>query len=1171
MKKTLFLLLALLMVGSGFAQRAPQTKLISSTEDRIVVNFHLNGFSTAKVQTPQGEQYIVSAPKMAAMLEAGAPELPSFPIPAIIGDRAEMTVNVIDAQYTDYNMSIAPSKGNISRQVNPEDVPYTYGAMYQNNAFWPASQATLEAPYILRDFRGQNIMVHPFAYNPVSQTLRVYNDLTIEMTKVSDNGANQKVARKSNTIKMDPEQKAQYSRRFINFDNMSAKYPFDEDLGELLIICTDAYMSNLEPLVEWKNQSGRPTTLVSLSDAGGNNANNIKNYITNFYNDPAHNLEFVLLVGEYNDITPYVIDYEKKSDNWFVKLEGSDDYLEALIGRLSVTNAADADVQVNKIIYYERDVMAGAEWGNKGMGIGYYGAGSGHFGEDDYQHIDHIRDTLLHYTYAQVTEHHGGSGGDASVATISGTINQGISIINYCNHGSVTSWGVANYSTTNVAALTNDYMLPIVWSVACLNGQFDTGTCFGESWLRANNSATGAPTGAVGGMFSWISQPWIPPMYGQDEMVDILTEWRSPGAFHHTLGGASLNGSMYILDAQPGDSYQTFNTWLLFGDPSMMVRTDIPAEMNVSVDPGVLMLGMSELTVNADADYAIVTLSMDGEVLASNTLINGQCTLTFPALNIVGMADIVVLGYNKATYTGAIEVVPAEGAYISVSSYAMSAEQANFGETVDLSIDVKNVGVEVASNMTATLTTECPYVEILSGEASIATINPDEVVTIEGYQFQVAEDVPDGTTAQFFLHVNDGTNEWEGKINIMLHAPVIVFDNLVNDGQELQFSFNNTGSAAFHGGVFNIYSSSIDLVFGEEQIAFEEDVEPGTSIALTVPYSIGENVEEGTTFAVAYELTSGLQLVAGEQTITYGTIMDDFETGAFGENWTVSTQYPWSVVAEGRTGYCAKSANAGINSSVGYCELTIPVMADGELSFWYKVSSETNYDKLHFYMDDQDLQQWSGTIAWTQYTQYVTAGVHTFKWSYEKDSSVNSGSDCAWVDDIKFPPVSVLTFINPITNLEATLTGMTVNLTWEGNPDAEAYLIKRDGEIIATVTDNAYSEYVDEGIYKYSVFAQIGSEISKPASVMVQVTYDDAAEAQETRFSVYPNPTNGVLNIAAGNDSFEYRLFNGMGQEVARGNGQGTQQIQVGDMAKGVYFLRLTSGSQVSTQKIVVE
>ena len=71
--------------------------------------------------------------------------------------------------------------------------------------------------------------------------------------------------------------------------------------------------------------------------------------------------------------------------------------------------------------------------------------------------------------------------------------------------------------------------------------------------------------------------------------------------------------------------------------------------------------------------------------------------------------------------------------------------------------------------------------------------------------------------------------------------------------------------------------------------------------------------------------------------------------------------------------------------------------------------------------------------------------------------------------------------------------------------------------------------------------------------------------------NVYPNPTKGVLNINAGNSSFSYSLFNGMGQEVAKGTAQGSQQLHVSDMAKGVYFLRLTSGNQVSIQKIVVE
>ena len=1164
MKKALLFLLALVMVGSGFAQRAPQTKLVSNSEDRIVVNFHLNGFSTDKVQTPQGDQYIVNVPKMASMLKAGAPDLPMFPIPTIIGDRAEMTVSVIDAQYTDYNLEIAPSKGNFSRQINPEDVPYTYGEMYQQDAFWPATQAYLESPYILRDFRGQNIMVRPFAYNPVSKTLRVYTDMTIAMTKVSDNGVNQKLNRKSNTIKADIEILNAYENRFINFKETDAKYTFIVDQGSMLVVCVDEYMDAIQPLVDWKNMSGRPCTMVASSTTGTDTQ--LKNYIMSYYAEHP-DLTYILLVGEHSNL-PGHSQNGGRSDIYYGMLEGTDLYAEALVGRFSPASIADAAQQASRTIYYERDVDETAAWCNHGMGIGHTD-GPGHFNETDWQHIDKIRDTLMHYTYTQVTQRYVNYN-TVTNEIISQDINDGISIANYCNHGSATSWAATNYSVSHVNALTNDYMLPYVISVACNNGQFDVGECFGESWMRSTNEATGAPCGAIGGMFSWISQPWTPPMYGQDEMNRILTEWI--GDYKHTMGGVSINGNMYILDVDPSsDGQNTYATWILFGDPSVMLRTDNPTNMNVSASPSVLMLGMNELTVNADADFAIATLSMNGEVLASGNVENGQCTLSFPALDDVGNAQLVVLGYNRVTSITDIEVVPAEGAYITVNAYEMSADQANYGETVDLNIEVKNVGVEIANNMTATLTTECDYVEILSGDATIAQVSPDEIVTVEGFRFKVAADVPDNTVAQFFLNVTDGTNEWQGKFNITLHAPTITLSSLTDNGQMISCTFANEGSAPFIGGTLNLYSCSSNLVFDVNSITVEDAVEPDGTITLEAPYSFGENVEPGTTFEVAYEFISGLQIVEGNFIISYGDIMEDFESGQFGEGWTFSTQYAWTIAEEGRTGYCAKSTNAGIGSSEGYCVLTVDVLAAGDLTFWYKVSSENNYDKLHFYMDNQEKGVWSGSVDWAEFTQPVSAGTHTFKWSYTKDYSVNSGSDCAWIDDIKFPPVDVVSFINSVTDLVAAVNGSEVTLSWRPSPDAESYLITRDGETIATVTEPVYTENVEDGIYVYSVFAQIGDEVSQPATVIVDVNYDAISEDQESLFRVYPNPANNVLNIVFGTENFEYQLFNGMGQEVAKGAAQGTQQINVSNMSKGVYFLRLTSGSWTGFQKVVVE
>ena len=101
MKKRISTLIAILLTinciaqewhntGSGKAT-APKAELISSSEKQIIVQFELDGFHTTDVATPQGVQNIVSVPEMVSRLEAGCPDLPHYPIPAIIGDKAILT------------------------------------------------------------------------------------------------------------------------------------------------------------------------------------------------------------------------------------------------------------------------------------------------------------------------------------------------------------------------------------------------------------------------------------------------------------------------------------------------------------------------------------------------------------------------------------------------------------------------------------------------------------------------------------------------------------------------------------------------------------------------------------------------------------------------------------------------------------------------------------------------------------------------------------------------------------------------------------------------------------------------------------------------------------------------------------------------------------------------
>jgi len=667
MKRLFLIVFSLLCVQLAFAQ-GWNAKLVSSTEQEIVVEVNVDGFLSNNVLTPNGEAVVITNKKMMLMAQAGEPNVPSIVIPTVIGDNALMDIELVDYQYVDYqNMEVAPSKGDFPRSINPEDVPYTYGAMYQQDAFYPLQNVRLDEPYIHRDVRGQNMVVTPYLYNPVTKVLRVYSHLVLRMKNVGVDDRNVFVNR-SKSMVLDSEFKKIYESRYINYSESMAKYNAIEDNGELLIICHDAFMTAMEPFVAWKKQIGRPTTMVGTSTAGAT-ATAIKSYIVNYYNANP-NLTDILLVGDVAQIPGVYISagsgnngYSGYGDVQYGQTAGDDYYNELIVGRFCCETAAQVTNHVNKVLNYERDLDETATWLTVGQGVSTSAGNYGHFNEDDYQHIDNIRTDLLAYSYTNVYRDYQNISGTTatSASVVSQHINAGVSIINYCNHGSETSWGVFSYSNSHVNALTNDYMLPYIISVACLNGKYDysgsTG-CFAEAWMRATNNSTGDPTGAIGGMFSYISQPWVPPMYGQDEMVDILVESYSNN-IRRTMGGVSINGNMKVLDqgANQNAVKGTYNTWILFGDPTLTLRNAVPADMNVSSASSMNTTATS-FTVNAtNGNGALATLTRDGEIMGSAEIVNGSANITFAAPGTTGTATLTVFGYNKKTYTTTINIV----------------------------------------------------------------------------------------------------------------------------------------------------------------------------------------------------------------------------------------------------------------------------------------------------------------------------------------------------------------------------------------------------------------------------------------------------------------------------------------------------------------------------------
>jgi len=126
----------------------------------------------------------------------------------------------------------------------------------------------------------------------------------------------------------------------------------------------------------------------------------------------------------------------------------------------------------------------------------------------DQEHMEIIRDLLLDYGYTTVDQMYQNYGATASqVAT---NVNQGRGLINYVGHGSDSSWVTTGFNNNNVNSLTNTYKYPFIFTVACVNGNFVSRTCFAEAWLRASHN--GVPTGAIA-MYASTNQPSLESSY----------------------------------------------------------------------------------------------------------------------------------------------------------------------------------------------------------------------------------------------------------------------------------------------------------------------------------------------------------------------------------------------------------------------------------------------------------------------------------------------------------------------------------------------------------------------------------------------------------------------------------------------------------------------------------
>ena len=104
----------------------------------------------------------------------------------------------------------------------------------------------------------------------------------------------------------------------------------------------------------------------------------------------------------------------------------------------------------------------------------------------------------------------------------------------------------------------------------------------------------------------------------------------------------------------------------------------------------------------------------------------------------------------------------------------------------------------------------------------------------------------------------------------------------------------------------------------------------------------------------------------------------------------------------------------------------------------------------------------------------------------------------------------------------------------------------------------------------YYTIALEGTDCDSVVGLTLAVT-DGMAESIENAIQVWPNPTNGLLNIQAeGVERIE--VFNMLGQSVMHLNKvSGSQQIHIENAPKGMYFVRIQSGANAEVKKLIIK
>ena len=1069
-------------------------KISTNTYLKLIVNNTLSQFGTADIKTDAGTFSTLTAEGYGFSEGIGNPNVPVLKKLIEVPLGSGFNVRILNQEVKEFDLKdfnifnpLMPTQAPLSKSIkDPSKVKIDFNtAVYQTNDFYKKELVTVTPVGIMRGVNMARLEIAPVEYNPVTGKIRVYDNLEVEIT-FDGARVSQTVAMKNRT--WSPYYEGIY-RSLVNFKPEVPDALITSSPVTYVIVSPITFQAALQPFIQWKTKKGfKVIEAYTNNPLVGTTTTSIKNYLQGLYNNPPAGYNapsFVLIVGDVAQVPTFSgQEGSHVTDLYYFDYTG-DDIPEVFYGRFSATNLTQLQPQIDKTLEYEQYLMPDPSFlGEVVMVSGVdashaptYGNGQINYGTTYYFNAAH---GLLSHTYLYPQS-------GSSSALIIQNVSDGVGYANYTAHGSSSGWADPEFSISDISTLQNAHKYPLMVGNCCLTSTFET-TCFAEELLRAANKGA---LGYIGGSNStyWDEDYWwgvgfknvvVNPVYNPAHLgaydVTFHDHGELPSQWFVTQGQMFVGGNMAVEESSSSMKTYYWEIYCLMGDPSLSVYFSVPQPVAANYSSA-LLVGMSTFTVNTE-ENAYVALSMNGVLMGTGMAdATGVVNLTFTPITAPGTADIVITKQNRQPHIGQITVAPAEGPYVTLDSYTITDAsgnnngQADYGEAITLNVKLNNVGVETAAGVTGTLTAEDPTITITGGTFAFGDIPAGEsTIGNNAYAITIANFIPDQHHVSCDLELTDGTHTWNSTLIINLNAPVLavgptmIISDPTGNGNgrldpgetvDLTITASNTGHSDAVNTIGTITTTSGYLTINSG--TYEINTLPvGESTTATFNVTAATDAPIGSTVDINFNVSS-LYDYEAEKTFMakVGLILEDFESNGFTQfAWTQGGNQPWTITNvdpfEGI--YSAKSGTI-THSQKSTLSLQMNVSADDSISFYFKTSSESNYDFLKFYIDGTTaLASWSGTNSWTRAAFPVSTGNHTFKWEYMKDGSVSSGSDCAWLDYIIFPatgPIgaSVTGNVTYANTANTPLAGLTIKLKNSG------------GTVIATTTTNANGNY----------------------------------------------------------------------------------------------------------------